>query len=62
MLSRRSAETLLDLVENKLSCLVVHDREDAREQAVLEAARRELMGTMGPVNRMAQIPAPAVAH
>ena len=41
-LSRRSVETLLDLVENKLSCLHVLDREDARELAILETARREL--------------------
>ena len=29
-LSQRSIETLLDLVEIKLSCLEVYDREDAR--------------------------------
>jgi len=41
-LSRRSIQTLMDLVENKLSMMQVVDREDARELAVLEAARREL--------------------
>lgn len=41
-LSRRSIQTLTDLVENKLSMMQVVDREDARELAVLEAARREL--------------------
>jgi hypothetical protein len=41
-LSPRSVETLLDLVEIKLSCLEVIDREDARERAILETARREL--------------------
>jgi hypothetical protein len=41
-LSPRSVETLLDLVEIKLSCLEVQDREDARELAILETARREL--------------------
>ncbi len=41
-LSKRSVETLLDLVEIKLSCLEVQDREDARELAILETARREL--------------------
>jgi hypothetical protein len=41
-LSRRSVQSILDLVENKLSCMQVIDREDAREFAVLEQARREL--------------------
>jgi hypothetical protein len=41
-LSRRSIQTLMDLVENKLTQMQVVDREDARELAVLEAARREL--------------------
>ena len=46
-LSRRSIHTLLDLVENKLSCMQVFDREDARELAILEHARRELAGLAG---------------
>lgn len=43
-LSRRSIETLLDLVEIKLGCMEVYDREDARELATLENCRRELLG------------------
>lgn len=43
-LSRKSIETLLDLVENKLGCMEVYDREDARELANLERCRRELIG------------------
>jgi hypothetical protein len=42
-LSQRSIETLLDLVEIKLSCLEVYDREDAREKTYLENARQELI-------------------
>jgi len=41
-LSRRSIDTLLDLVEIKLSCIQVLDREDARELATLENCKREL--------------------
>jgi hypothetical protein len=41
-LSKRSLETLLDLVEIKLSCIEVFDREDQRERHSLEAARKEL--------------------
>jgi hypothetical protein len=46
-LSRRSIHTLLDLVEIKLSCMQVFDREDARELAILEHARRELAALAG---------------
>lgn len=41
-LSKRTIETLIDLVEIKLSCMEVFDREDAREQAALELAVKEL--------------------
>jgi hypothetical protein len=46
-LSRRSIQTLMDLVENKLTQMQVVDREDARELAVLESARRELSSLAG---------------
>ena len=46
-LSRRSIQTLIDLVENKLTQMQVVDREDARELAVLESARRELSSLAG---------------
>jgi hypothetical protein len=47
-LSKRTIETLLDLVEIKLSCIEVFDREDQRELHSLEAARRELMALVPP--------------
>lgn len=47
-LSKRSIETLLDLVEIKLSCIEVFDREDQRELHSLEAARRELQSLVPP--------------
>lgn len=46
-LSKRSLETILDLVEIKLSSMQVIDREDARELAQLETCRRELLGIKG---------------
>lgn len=55
-LSQRSIETLLDLVEIKLSCLEVYDREDAREKAYLETSRRELMAMKA---RLMATPRPA---
>jgi hypothetical protein len=45
-LSKKSIETLLDLVGAKLSCLEVYDREDAREKSYLENSRRELTALM----------------
>ena len=39
-LSKQSIETLLDLVEIKLGCMEVYDREDARELDLLEGCRR----------------------
>jgi hypothetical protein len=41
-LTRRSIATLLDLVEIKLSCIEVVDREDHREVKALRACREEL--------------------
>lgn len=46
-MSQRSLETLIDLVENKLSCLEVFDRDDARELANLEHCLKELKGLSG---------------
>ncbi len=53
-LSKRTVETLIDLVEIKLSCMEVFDREDAREAASLELARRELKALL-PARRPAEV-------
>ena len=42
-LSRNTLETLIDLVEIKLGCMEVYDRDDKRELKALEACRDELM-------------------
>ena len=54
-ISKRTLETLIDLVEIKLSCMEVYDREDARELANLERCLGELdewvdVGTSGEVH------------
>lgn len=41
-LSKRVVETLIDLVEIKLSCVEIYDREDKKEIAGLERCRQEL--------------------
>ncbi len=42
-LSKPVIETLVDLVEIKLGCIEVYDREDSRELDSLERCRRELL-------------------
>ena len=42
----RTLETLIDLVEIKLSCMEVIDREDGREYANLERCLGELKNAM----------------
>ncbi len=48
-ISKRTVETLLDLVEVKLSYMQVSDREDQREMSQLESCRRELRGLISAV-------------
>jgi hypothetical protein len=61
LLSQRSIETLLDLVEVKLSCLEVYDREDAREKTYLETSRRELMSMIQSKRSAAARPTERIA-
>ncbi|MFQ5466647.1 MAG: hypothetical protein ACE5DS_00780 [Kiloniellaceae bacterium] len=58
-LSKRAVETLLDLVEIKLSCIEVHDREDTRELASLEQCRSELQRIMATGETAAAFVKPA---
>ncbi|MDX1483794.1 MAG: hypothetical protein R3229_04865 [Alphaproteobacteria bacterium] len=46
-LSGKSLEALMDLVEIKLSCVEIFDREDAREVKILERCRDELQALKG---------------
>ena len=48
-MSKRTLETLIDLVEIKLSCMEVIDREDGREFANLERCLGELNNAMSGV-------------
>ena len=59
-MSKRCAETLLDLVEVKLSCIEIFDRDDRREVVLLETCRDELLamtGRAGPADIIALKPA-----
>ncbi len=49
-LSKQCIETLIDLVENKLSLMEVTDREDKRERDILERCVHELHAEAGGRN------------
>jgi hypothetical protein len=49
LLSRQTVETLIDLVDNKLTCMEVFDRDDAREQSRLRLIMDELQSLLGVV-------------
>ena len=63
-ISKRTIETLLDLVEVKLSYMQVSDREDQREMTQLESCRRELRSlmTVAPAAKANRAEAAAAAH
>jgi hypothetical protein len=60
-ISKKSVEALLDLVEIKLSCIQVLDREDAREVKTLQDARNELFRLLGIEPKGEVIPMGALA-
>lgn len=58
-MSRRCIDTLIDLVEIKLSCLEVTDREDMRERELLMRCAQELRAeASGEDGRAADFSAP----
>jgi len=61
-LSRRCAETLLDLAEIKLSCLDVFDREDRDVAKTLAEAAAELKALLAAPPRALPTMATAEVH
>lgn len=55
--SRNTIELLIDLVEIKLGCAEIYDRDDARELRALERAKAELSALVG--RKPAALVAPA---
>jgi hypothetical protein len=57
MISRRSIDLMLDLIENRVACMQVIDREDHRQLAIMTQARRELLAlrdrSAGAISRVA---------
>jgi len=51
MMSRRSIDMMLDLIENRVACMQVIDREDHRQLAILTQARREILSLSQQVKR-----------
>ena len=54
-LSKQSVETLVDLVENKLSTIEIWDRADKREVNMLKKCLRELTATAGGMRLAAAV-------
>jgi hypothetical protein len=54
-LSPKTVETLIDLVEIKLSCFEIYDRDDRKAHRDLENCLQELSSVMGmaPASRIA---------
>ena len=51
MLSRQSLDILLDLVEIKLSAILVQDKDDLREVKRLKACKQELLSSKKNLSR-----------
>ena len=62
-LSKKSVETLIDLVEIKLSCVEIYDSEDSRTVKCLEQCRQELCELIGqaPKGKVSHLDCRAVA-
>lgn len=61
-LSKKVVEALLDLIEIKLSCIQVLDRDDAREVKILQQARSELCAQAGIAPTGEVVPMRALAE
>ena len=48
-LSKQTVSSLIDLIEIKLSCMTVQDRDDLREKVALQKAMCELSALTGGV-------------
>lgn len=55
-LTKKSVETLIDLVEIKLSCIEVYDTQDRKSLNRLEQCRSELYGLMGVTPKSDPVP------
>ncbi|MSO77347.1 MAG: hypothetical protein EXQ87_10645 [Alphaproteobacteria bacterium] len=56
-LSRGTVKLLIDLIEIKLGCIEVYDRDDMRDVRALERARAEMLSLLGRA-----VPEPAVVR
>ena len=56
LLSKKSVETLIDLVEIKLSCIETFDTQDTRTVKQLAQCRRELYELTGKVPQTEAFP------
>ena len=61
-LTKRTFETIIDLIENKMSCMEGWDQATSRERAKLEACRRELIDLFEPEPESARADVQPLSH
>ena len=61
-LSKKTFETIMDLIENKMSCMEGWDQAMSRERAKLEACRKELMALRESDVRPSQAQPAVLSH
>ena len=61
-LSKKTFETIMDLIENKMSCMEGWDQATSRERAKLEACRKELMALHQANDRPAETHPTVLSH
>ncbi len=65
-LSRKTFETIMDLIENKMSCMEGWDQATSRERAKLETCRKELMalreGNVPPIESHTEVLSHDLSH
>ncbi len=61
-LSKRTFEMILDLIENKVTCMEGWDQTTARERAKLEACRREFINACEPKGQPERAGMDALPH
>ena len=61
-LSKKTFETIMDLIENKMSCMEGWDQATSRERAKLEACRKELMALRKESDRPAEAHPSVLSH
>ena len=61
-LSKKTFETIMDLIENKMSCMEGWDQATSRKRAKLETCRKELIALRDGTPLPAEAHSPVLVH